>query len=345
MALTENETFGTIVPGFVTDLSGNLVVADAGSSEGVVPGFLTDEDGRLVVTTDATGATIQGGFLRSPDGALVVSTDAGTYGVIPGFSAVEGGALSVENEGTPVWNGGFLRNAAGSICVTGLSLGYQSAALALGPAFYIELGATDGLVDLGSGGNDATATGSPTIGGDALDPFGDGDGSTNFNGTTQWIDTAYNPFVTGSRRTYVAWVWRDQQVDNDPIFTSAANTNIFYVRGEGIQDEISMNGNNASAAVTSSTNHWAAGQWVHTAVVFDFVDNHLTAYANGVQAYNNASYTNDYGAGAQASTLRLGHYSNTNTGPNGFDGKLRAVAVYEKELTPAQIADLAGYAA
>lgn len=54
MALTGTETYGTVVPGFVTDADGRLIVTaeDDGTEFGtVVPGFLTDADGRLVVTS------------------------------------------------------------------------------------------------------------------------------------------------------------------------------------------------------------------------------------------------------------------------------------------------------
>ncbi len=53
MALSESETFGTVVPGFVTDTNGNLAVTtdDSEAQYGVVPGFITDADGRLVVST------------------------------------------------------------------------------------------------------------------------------------------------------------------------------------------------------------------------------------------------------------------------------------------------------
>lgn len=121
MALTESEVFGAVVPGFVTDLEGNIAVVDTGDRLDVVAGFLTDDDGRLVVTDDDTGATVRDGFLRAPTGALVVTEDAGAYGVIPGFPTNEDGALSVVNEGTATWQGGFLRDAAGSLGVVGLS--------------------------------------------------------------------------------------------------------------------------------------------------------------------------------------------------------------------------------
>jgi hypothetical protein len=50
--LREGETFGTIVPGFVTDLDGRLVITNSPDIlvyGDLVPGFVTDSAGRLVI--------------------------------------------------------------------------------------------------------------------------------------------------------------------------------------------------------------------------------------------------------------------------------------------------------
>jgi hypothetical protein len=120
VALTENETFGGVVPGFVTDLDGNLAVVTTGSSTGIVPGFTTDADGRLLVTTTTEDAETDGGFLKL-DGALVIEADAGDYGTVPGFPTTSSGALAVVNEGTVDWVTGFLRDSSDSLGVTGLA--------------------------------------------------------------------------------------------------------------------------------------------------------------------------------------------------------------------------------
>lgn len=112
MALTGDEVFGTEIPGFVTD-SGELVVTtdDSEATYGVVPGFLTDPDGRLVVTTTTEGAEFEGGFLRL-NGALVMADESGTYGpVIPGFTTNDDNALCVVSEATVSWVTGFTRDA------------------------------------------------------------------------------------------------------------------------------------------------------------------------------------------------------------------------------------------
>jgi hypothetical protein len=120
VALTSEETFGTVVPGFVTNLDGDLSVTtdDTGAGYGIVPGFLTDPDGRLVVTETTTDAEFDGGFARSPDGALIIA-QSGTpvYGVIPGFGTTAEGYLITGTASSPTWREGFLRNANSALAV------------------------------------------------------------------------------------------------------------------------------------------------------------------------------------------------------------------------------------
>lgn len=126
MALTASETFGTIVPGFVTDTNGNLSVTTTPDSTrfgSVVPGFLTDADGRLVVE-EASGDW-SGGFIRTANGALSVTTgsvtDQGTK--VPGFPTDADGLLCVTNDGTPAASSvfpGFMFDN-GKLCVTGMA--------------------------------------------------------------------------------------------------------------------------------------------------------------------------------------------------------------------------------
>lgn len=122
MALTETETFGTVVPGFVTDEDGNLAVVEspAETSTEVVPGFLTDTDGRLAVEVDPEAAEWDRGFLRTTDGELAITaTGTPEYGIVPGFVSDDNGFLFVEAADSPDWVGGFLRNANDSLSKAG----------------------------------------------------------------------------------------------------------------------------------------------------------------------------------------------------------------------------------
>ena len=124
MALTGTETFGTVVPGFVTDLDGNLRVTSEGSEQGtVVPGFLTDSDGRLVVTPNADDPALDRGFVRNADGSLLVTTDSSQATWDAGFLRDPDGALVVGNEqGETGWFAGFLRNSSSALAVSGMTV-------------------------------------------------------------------------------------------------------------------------------------------------------------------------------------------------------------------------------
>lgn len=121
MALTGTETYGTVVPGFVTDLDGNLAVTTDDTSVQWREGFLRDLDGRLVVAED-TGFW-QDGFLRTAGGALCVTTGSVTQRGrrVPGFPTDDDGLICVANDGTPerdIFPGFFF--SGGKLAVTGL---------------------------------------------------------------------------------------------------------------------------------------------------------------------------------------------------------------------------------
>jgi hypothetical protein len=121
VALTETETYGTVVPGFVTDLDGNLAVTTDDSQVQWREGFLRDLDGRLVVAEEE--GIWQDGFLRTAGGALCVTTGEVTqHGTkIPGYPTDDDGLICVVNDGSPAFGlyPGFMFDG-GKLCVTGL---------------------------------------------------------------------------------------------------------------------------------------------------------------------------------------------------------------------------------
>jgi hypothetical protein len=121
MALTGDETYGTVIPGFVTDADGNLsVTTDTGSVQWR-EGFLRDLDGRLVVAE--AGGIMQDGLLRTAGGALCVTTGSVTQEgtVIPGLPTDDEGRVCVVNDGLAA-NGRYpgFKFDSGKLCVTGL---------------------------------------------------------------------------------------------------------------------------------------------------------------------------------------------------------------------------------
>jgi hypothetical protein len=160
VALTGTETFGTVVPGFVTNLAGSLAVTSvtAGTGYGIVPGFITDADGRLLVSTDTTGAAWVGGFIRNSNGALVITSSAPTdFGtIVPGFNTNSSGHLAMSSATGAVWVTGFLQNTNKSLAVAGYS-SYVSSNLS--PSIFLPLDATNGLADLSGNGRYGTPAG------------------------------------------------------------------------------------------------------------------------------------------------------------------------------------------
>jgi hypothetical protein len=53
MSLTESETLGTVIAGFVTDEDGRLILVSQSETDTIQGGFVKDADGRLVVTHGA----------------------------------------------------------------------------------------------------------------------------------------------------------------------------------------------------------------------------------------------------------------------------------------------------
>ena len=171
MALTGTETFGTVVPGFVTNLAGSLAVTSvtAGTGYGIVPGFITDADGRLLVSTDTTGAAWVGGFIRNSNGALVITSSAPTdFGtIVPGFNTNSSGHLAMSSATGAVWVTGFLQNTNKSLALAG----YGAYVNLLSPSILLSLAGSTPLTDLSGNARNGTAAGGVTGGAWPLGPI------------------------------------------------------------------------------------------------------------------------------------------------------------------------------
>jgi hypothetical protein len=197
VALTASETFGTVIPGFVTDLDGNLAVTTdtTDTGYGIVPGFMTDSDGRLLVSLDSTGAEWDGGFLRNEDGALIITTAALVSPVIgakvPGFTTDSSGYLAVGVNSSGTFYNGFVRNSDLSLAI--IESAYEVNVESLSPTLLLSLSADRGLTNLGSNPATATGAGSVTIGAYMPGPITDIDtGATDFDGSNDLIATTYS---------------------------------------------------------------------------------------------------------------------------------------------------------
>jgi len=202
VALTASEYLGTVVPGFVTDSSGNLVLTTEPAAEvfgTVIPGFLTDADGRLVATyTPAEEVrTVVPGFVTDADGRLAIATEVASpiYTQTPGFLTNADGYLSVQETPTSgVFVTGFIRDTDGALGVgaTYVASPYEAAVMDLAPSIFLPLSKTAPLTDLSGNSRNGTAAGGLTAGGYTPGPLTSGDnGATDFDGTDDRITTTY----------------------------------------------------------------------------------------------------------------------------------------------------------
>lgn len=274
MALTASETFGTIVPGFVTDTNGNLSCTATVSGSSWREGFLRDTDGRLVVTDSATGATWQNGFLRGTSGELVYTLNSGDYGVVPGFKTATNGALCFSVEpSSQAWQGGFLASTSGYLAATGITP-YAVAVRALSPALFLSLGSQTGLTDLSGNGRNGTGAGSITIG-SQTGPLVRGDsGATLFDGTDDRITTTYS-----TRRNYAI---KPLTRSGAPVLSTGYQSTVAAIAGAGDSGNDYFTRATATAVVGNQFGPYASDVITTTAgEQWTFSANILKAAANG----------------------------------------------------------------
>lgn len=350
MALTGTETFGTVVPGFVTDSSGNLVLTTEPAAEvfgTVVPGFLTDADGRLVATYTpaAEVRTKIPGFVTDADGRLAIATEVASpvYTQVPGFLTDSSGYLSVQETPTSgVFVTGFIRDTDGALGVgaTYVASPYEAAVMDLTPSIFLPLTKTAGLTDLSGNSRNGTAAGGITAGGYTPGPLATGDnGATDFDGSDDRITTTYQPYVNAAARTFMGWAYRDTSTTSDAMVGgSGTDPPVVAILGSSQTPffEAAISGANGSWTST-----WPGNEvWVHWALTFDESTNAIAFYVNGVSVTGTSSLATQYGNAAAAGNFQIGSYTSTTM---SFDGKQAWVSVHERALTAGEI--LAAYTA
>ncbi len=205
----------------------------------------------------------------------------------------------------------------------------ENVLLALGPSLYWRLGTVDGLLDKSGNGRNGTAVGGPTIGG-VPGPVAprDDDGATAFNGSTQFVTSAYNPFTVGSVRTFMAWAYRDDTSGNHVIFSGSGATRPFLWLAASTQDVIWQAKQGAGNATTWTAAWSGSKQWVHVAVVFDDVNSLATLYLNGALISAKAHINTYEGAG----NFQIAAFTGSL-----LKGSLDEAAVFERELAADEI--------
>lgn len=191
---------------------------------------------------------------------------------------------------------------------------------------YWPLDAEFGVTDKSTGGHNATAVGSPTVGG-ATGPGGHT--ATTLNGSTQCFTTAEAAYVNGTVRTFEGWANRNTSTTTDVLFGGD-------VAGVGPYIRLVSGGNDFAFIPDSSTgssNVWTAAwpgnsQWVHWMFVFDEPGDTAKLYLNGVLV-SSIAQTGTYNA--SPGNIKIGAMGATTNNP--FDGSLCHVAVYNGDLS------------
>lgn len=159
-------------------------------------------------------------------------------------------------------------------------------------------------------------------------------GATDFNGTSPYITTGYNPFTNGTTRTFMAWVWRDTTAAIHTIFGGAAATNVPHLRCSSGSNDVVFLPDQANTAVTWTAAMPGTAQWVHVALVFREAANTAELFINGVSQTSKAAavaYT------ASPGNISLAARNTSGTPAFLMDGKMAWFSVTEGELSEAQI--------
>jgi hypothetical protein len=155
------------------------------------------------------------------------------------------------------------------------------------------------------------------------------------NNSTSATDGA---FINGTTRTFEGWANRDTDTTDDVLFGgSDPNTDPWLKLNAGSNDvrfkpDESVD---ASSGITWANAWPGKNQWVHWALVFNEASNQASLYINGELVSTQttvAPYSPSPGrfiAGARYSLGAITGY---------FDGKVDDLAVYNRALTPAEIA-------
>lgn len=229
-----------------------------------------------------------------------------------------------------------LRNHAG-VYYEELSLsGFKVAMLSLGPTLYWPLDAEDGATDISGSGHDGTGGGGVTVGAGAgiLDGV-PGDSSTDFDGTDDRVSSSYGPFVTDSKRSFVAFVNLDSVAD-EMIVSSDAGSNqadaVYVTSGLSIFPDYAQAGQGVSG-VSTATNHCLV-------TTYDDATGAYGLYIDGSLAEaGTLAASSDYSA--SPGNLKVGARA---TSSNAADGRIAHVAVFERLLSADEIRKISDWA-
>lgn len=204
---------------------------------------------------------------------------------------------------------------------------YRRQVLNDNPGLYWTLGAT-GATDQTANGHNGTGGGGITIGGNGSSPLMLTGGSTDFDGSDDYISTNWNPTVNGTLGiTFEGWAWRNTSTtddflfgrfDEDRLYLKAGSNDVqFTTYGGGQEDDV-------------WTNAWPGnGQWVHWMLRFAENSDTVSLSINGT-FISSLPHPGTWFAG---NNITLG--ANLAGVGGNFDGRMAHFAIYNNAIVPA----------
>lgn len=250
--------------------------------------------------------------------------------VAPAWMAVEGGYA------TPIV---VVEGAVSSGVQT-----YQQRVLALGPIAYWPLSEPVGTSGAGSvkdaSGNNRNGT--PTAVTFGVTGIGDGNTAASFDGSTSWIDVfgvSYAAAWNGAENSVMLWAkiaaWSGSHFLTRPAYADSNNYISFSFFNTSWNIESKAGG--TSKTITSATGSPAG--WFHACLTFSLSNNRFRLYVNGSKV---GSDVTGIGTWSGAPTQAIVGAANT-TPILVANGSLAHCAIFNKELTPAQVLSLSSF--
>jgi hypothetical protein len=207
---------------------------------------------------------------------------------------------------------------------------YRAAVVGLGPAGYWRLGEAAGAVAVDEvGAGPGTYVAAPALGvAGAL--AGDVNTAAAFNGTTQYVSVADQPFVVGQAAMSVSFWIKTTVAVTVGVIEAGMGASRWRIEAEGSGK---MRIVKAGAATTTATVATNDGLWHHAVLTSDGAITrwYLDGVARGTGVDPNGVFHDPAGV------FRIAAYV---TGATFLPGSLDEVAIWDRVLTPAEVAAL-----
>ena len=225
-----------------------------------------------------------------------------------------------------------------------VSIPYDVLLMSYNPEHYLRLGEPSGTTaeDASPNNRDGTYVNTPTLA-QASSLENDADTSVDFNGSDEYVSTGYNPFTNATTRTFVGRAWRDNTAGVHALMSGAAATGqgpFLFLNNASTTVSFRPRGDVFGAGQqTNWSNAWPGSAiWVSWALIFNESADTAELYLDGVSQGVNTGVTQAYDA--SPGNIQWSRYSDDLPFTSFWNGKQDEVAVFNRALTAAEIADL-----